>query len=190
MANALIDQRNAKIAAIYQRELDTAKKMGVVPDQGQVLANTSKLPEVIGINQEYADKVNSLQNAPITQGTQQDFTTANTPTSPDALEKLLNQHGTNINNNNNVQFQGFLGQANQLLDTRLKQVKQFKNLNNSFQFQEERTRQNAVFDTIQANIQAKETQIQQLLSQVTQKVAELGAIPTMQTMQYTPINPY
>ena len=60
VGNALIDQMNSEIAAIYQDKVDTARKSGV-PDRGEIIRATSSDPQVIAIKKAYSDKLDALQ---------------------------------------------------------------------------------------------------------------------------------
>lgn len=60
VGNALIDEMNSQIAAIYQEKFDVASKSGI-PGRGEVIRATSADPRVIAIKQSYSDKLDALQ---------------------------------------------------------------------------------------------------------------------------------
>lgn len=60
VGNALIDQMNSEIAAIYQEKVDIARKSGV-PDRGEIIRATSVDPRVVALKKAYSDKLDELQ---------------------------------------------------------------------------------------------------------------------------------
>tara|TARA_R110000822_G_C15324349_1_gene494035 strand:- start:1221 stop:2870 length:1650 start_codon:yes stop_codon:yes gene_type:complete len=64
MANAIIDQANAKIAVAYQAFFDQQSKLGPAPSKGAIAAAFIRQGIPQGIAAEYKEKLNAIQSSP------------------------------------------------------------------------------------------------------------------------------
>ena len=73
VANALIDEKNAKLSNIYREKIDAARQAGI-PDRGSVFQATLRDPRLAEIQSTYSEKINKVIESDVQRDVQQNGT--------------------------------------------------------------------------------------------------------------------